>query len=170
MAKGPVIGATCTVCRHPQATSINGLLGQPGYPATRIEKQFGLSRGSVLRHWRANHPGVPVVVPQGAAVPGGGFAPPAGATPRQKLELLIATLEAQAAQGNIRTDVFRELRLAYADLDKLAGGEPPAEVTVAEVRGAAELAEGLSDFVRRHPEHAAELREVLRAAGLFREA
>lgn len=167
MARGPLPGSTCTVCRHPQVSSINALIGQPGVPATKIEKQFGLTRGSVLRHWRSQHPGTPS---QSGVQNHNGFQPPAGATPRQKLELLIATLEAQAATGNIRTDVFRELRLAYADLDKMGGGEPPSEVTVAEVQGAAELAAGLFDLTTKYPQIRDDVTALLRAVGLLREA
>src|SRR5213594_870795 len=47
--------ASCTVCRHPEASAINDALLAGGARLT-VARRFGLTESSVRRHWRKHLP------------------------------------------------------------------------------------------------------------------
>lgn len=130
--------------------------GQSDY---QVAKAFGLKRGAILRHRRSSHPGVPgqVVADEAEA-----FKPAEGETAREKLLALIAYLEGLATDGSMRTDLARELRMAYTDLGKLPGGAPPAELSFRDVDGLEQFLADVLVALEPHLEARLALLEVVR--------
>lgn len=140
----PVTTATCSVCNHPAILKIDRYLGQPGMAYARAARRWPpLSEDALQRHHK-NH-----VTPTNI----GGLTAPQGpnVSARDKLLALIGQLEQQAKMG-MRTDLARELRLAYADLDKLADHSAPETVTSAQVEGMDEFLKELAQALRPFPE------------------
>jgi hypothetical protein len=165
MPGGPAPGSTCTACNHPGIVLITKAIndGQSDY---KVAGAFGLPRGVIQRHRTNRHQGVT----QAAATRGKDLGaarradPPPGsgddlpdlgpdATPREKLQALVSRLE-QEVQGldYLKPDLARELRLAYADLEKMADGLPPAVVRAADVPGLVEFLYDVHRALQPFPE------------------
>jgi len=152
------VGATCTVCNHANATAINAALASGQMSQRRIADQFGLKHDAVRRHVINRHPGVIVASDTPALPP-----LEEGASPREKLERLIAQLEAQMTGGNARVDVSRELRLAYGDLEKMSGGASPIPTSYRDLEGWAEYEAAVFAALEPFPEAQAALAAALKA-------
>lgn len=96
---------TCTVCASPDLAAIDSLLMGPT-SHRQIAVKYGLTRHAVDRHAGNGH-----VAGNAVAVPLNGG----------DLDTLIAHLEAQQQAYPNRTDISRELRIAYAERAKRAG-------------------------------------------------
>lgn len=95
--------------------------------------------------------------------------PPDAATlsARQRLVAVAQKLEARAAQSGMRSDIARELRLTYAELDRLDAGNGPTEVRVKDVEGLPELLGDLFKALEPFPDARRAMGAVLDKHGVF---
>lgn len=141
---------TCTVCAHPSRLQIDQDLARGLQPAAAA-RQWTLSQAAIRRHVGSRHVELPAP-PAGANENGEVIDIPPDGTPRERLQVLIRALEERVTSGRARTDDFRELRIAYKDLDQMSGGAAPTEVSIDQVAGWREF---LADFwktMRKYPE------------------
>lgn len=125
---GPSMGATCTVCNHPQRAMIDAAI-TGGKALKPTATAFNLGYDAMRRH-NANH-----LIPAQVAANPNGWQPPAGSSWAEKMEALALALE----QGRVRSDVAAQLRMTYKDLDEANTGDGPVSVTMADVPGLAEM-------------------------------
>lgn len=158
---GPIIGSACTVCNHPQASSLNAALAG-GRSARRVAADFGLGKDAVLRHVTNQHPGAPQK--NQPRVPAPTLQISEG-LPRERLEALLRQLEAQAAAGPVSPLLAQQLRQGYKDLDAMQGPPPPTEVTMRDVAGLQELLSDLFLALEPYPEARKAMSAVLERHG-----
>lgn len=141
---------SCTVCAHPSQTVIDQDL-QRGMTAGQVARTYTLSVSAVQRHVAGGHvstPGAPSEGNQNGEV----IVIPPDASPRERLQVLITALEQRITTGRARTDDFRELRIAYKDLDQLSGGAAPTVVTIDQIVGWREFLKDFWETMKTHPE------------------
>lgn len=145
----PAPGQRCLVCNHPAVVLITRLINE-GVSDRKVAGQFGLkSHAPVRNHRVARHPGV--TVGEAPAIPDVGDLPE-DAGPRERLAHLAKQLEAQAAEGDVRPELAREIRLTQEALAKIGSPEPPPVVQVKDVVGLRELFDEMHRALDRWPE------------------
>lgn len=157
---------SCSVCSDPRREQIDAEL-RAGRSKLGIVRRYNVGRGAINGHTLNGHvrpgPEEPTDIEETLELAAD------DATPRERLETLIKGLEQQvkAAGKTPRTDLIRELRLAYGDLAKL---EPPREAQTVDVTEVPELVEFFSEVfvaLEPFPEARQALRPVLEKHGVL---
>lgn len=150
---GPLVGATCLTCQHPQRKVIEAaILG--GKSVTGTAAAFGLKKDALLKH-RKNH----MLIPTAGAV--AGWRPERGETREAALDRVIAAV----ANGTMRPDVAAQVRIALKEREE-AGGPEVTEWRLRDVEGLEELLADLLDALDPFPQALAALGAVLAKHGL----
>jgi hypothetical protein len=133
---GPIAGADCATCNHPQVAEINAMFAEGRLSGRRIDDIFGLARGSVSRHVHRHHPGAPPA--RNGAVKAAPSSPgrlgETGPTEVDRLIVLRRQLEDDMA-ARPRSDTARELRQVNQRIAEISGEARPKQVSVADVAG-----------------------------------
>lgn len=160
---GPVPGAMCAVCNHPQVAEINARVAAGVLSGARIGAAFGLPKDAVSRHVYRRHAGVVVGKngrwKQANAAGTTNNTPDPNATEEDKLIVLRGQLEADMA-ARPRSDTARELRQVNQRIAELRGEARPKQVSVADVEGLPEQVARWFEALEPFPE----AREAMLAA------
>lgn len=167
---GPIPGAQCDTCNHPQSAEINAMIEEGVLSGAKIGAIFGLPKDAVSRHVYRRHPGV--TLREGTRWKQANATPVTREMKRQqngeaseavteveKLVVLRQQLE-DDMKMRPRSDTARELRQVNQRIAEIRGEARPKQVSVADVEGLPEQIARWFEALEPYPE----AREAMRAA------